>query len=240
MLNAFIKPIYQDIKLFVLDTLFPITCISCGADGVLICLDCKSIFKKLEHQLCIVCQKQAVFGLTHSKCQSPYTADGLISFYNYHDEKIAKIIIAGKYKFIPNVFAELGQIIALQLISPYPHILISNFTIVPIPLHRTRMKWRGFNQSQILAGTISHYLNIPCDNVLVRCKITKTQKDLNKEERKNNLKDAFRLSPKADIKNKKIILIDDVTTTGATLQQAAKILKQKGASKVICLTVARD
>jgi ComF family protein len=251
MFSSLLKPLYKDVKTFILDTLFPITCISCNADGLLICEDCKSTLKKIENQRCIVCQKQAVFGITHKNCQTKNSADGLVSFYNYHDEKIAKIIITGKYKFIPDVFKILGQMVASKINDSNEYKLsyfakakkdepTINYQLVPIPLHPSRLRWRGFNQSEVLAGKISELLNIPCTSVLVRCKLTKTQKDLNKADRQKNLKDAFKLTPNADMKNKNIILIDDVTTTGSTLNQAAKILKQHGAAQVICLTVARD
>lgn len=241
MLKNFIFPLYQDFKLFILNILFPIICITCEADGELICTSCKLSLKKLENQLCIVCQKQAIFGLTHPNCLTPYRADGLISFYDYHDENIAKILIAGKYKFIPDVFKELGTLVAERFQKNHMNIIGTiPYTLVPIPLHSTRLRWRGFNQSEILAKQISKYSHIPNINVLVRHKLTKTQKDLNKQERQKNLTDAFKLAPNANVKNKNILLVDDVTTTGSTLSQAAKVLKQNGAKSVICLTVARD
>jgi ComF family protein len=241
MLKNFIFPLCQDIKLFILNMLFPITCITCSADGLLICADCKSSLKKLKNQLCIVCQKQAIFGLTHPNCLTPYRADGLISFYDYHDENIAKILIAGKYKFIPDVFKILGQMLANNLSNFNDYKLpTTNYQLVPVPLHSTRLRWRGFNQSEILVKQICKYSHIPNINALVRPKLTKTQKDLNKQERQKNLVDAFKLAPNANVKNKNIILVDDVTTTGSTLSQATKVLKQNGAKSVICLTVARD
>jgi ComF family protein len=239
MLQTFVKPLFVDVKTFVLDTLFPISCLSCGTEGEFICGDCKSTIKSLEHQRCIVCQKAAPFGFTHPHCQTPHGADGLISFFDYHDEKISKIIIGGKYNFIPQTFELLGQIIAHQLSTNY-HLLSSNYSIAPIPLHVTRHRWRGFNQAEVLCKSIADVLGVPKQELLVRSKMTKTQKDLNKESRSKNVADAFKLKPGADVHNKNIILVDDVTTTGSTLQEAAKILKRNGAVKVICLTVARD
>src|ERR1700733_11380366 len=109
MYKSFIKPFYQDLRTFVLDTLFPITCLCCGKEGSFICVDCKSLLKPVPHQICIACQKPAPFGVTHALCQTPHGADGLISFYDYHDEKVAQIIISGKYKFIPGVYEILGK-----------------------------------------------------------------------------------------------------------------------------------
>jgi len=275
MYQTLIKPLFTDIKTFVLDTLFPISCLCCGKEGAFtqhhfsddnqnsiikntdcsistdnqnstksgagfICDDCRSKLKKLEHQRCIVCQKNTPFGFTHPHCQTPHGADGLISFYNYHDEAVANIIIKSKYNFLPAVFLELGKIIAGQIKTTYPLLTANSYELAYVPLHSSRQRWRGFNQAEVLCQSLSQNLGLACINVLVRCKITKTQKDLKKEGRLKNVTDAFKLNPKADVHNKNIILVDDVTTTGATLQEAAKVLKRNGAAKVICLTVARD
>jgi ComF family protein len=197
--------------------------------------------KTLEHQRCIVCQKQTPFCLTHPGCQTPHGADGLISFYDYHDEKVSQIIIKGKYSFIPGTYDVLGKIIAQKLKNDHAYLLQpTNYHLAPIPLHPTRKRWRGFNQAEVLCQAISAELNLPVADVLVRNKMTKTQKDLKRPERLKNVSEAFKLKTDVGVHNKNIILVDDVTTTGSTLQEAAKILKRNGASKVICLTVARD
>lgn len=205
------------------------------------CGVCKSSITGLEHQSCIACQKPAPFGLTHPGCQTPHGADAFISFYDYHNDKLAKIIIAGKYNFIPHCYHILAKMLATKIQKEYSYVLLAEaFSLCPIPLHPSRKRWRGFNQAEILCDTLSAELNLPVAHVLTRHKKTKTQKDLKKEQRLKNVLDAFKLTPKADIRNKNIILVDDVATTGATLQEAAKVLKRNGASKIICLTVARD
>lgn len=258
MYKTFLKPFFTDIKTFVLDTLFPISCLACGEEGTFVCNDCKSTITKLEHQRCIVCQKNTPFGLTHPHCQTPFGADGLISFLNYHDQKVADIIIKGKYNFLPGVYEELGKLAADKLKAEHQHIFADNPILVPVPLHSSRRRWRGFNQAEILCRALSEQLNLPVADVLQRSKITKTQKDLKKDARLKNVSGAFALSPSPllfkegchpqsdgvvgafTITNKNIILVDDVTTTGATLTEAAKVLKRNGAAKVVCLTVARD
>ena len=146
--------------------------------------------------------------------------------------------------------------IAEKLREAYPNLLIStNFFLAPVPLHSSRRRWRGFNQAEILCQALAEELSLPIMDVLVRNKSTKTQKDLKKEQRMKNVANVFALSPKilnpgpasaraerdgSAILNQNFILVDDVATTGATLQEAAKILKRNGAAKVICLTVARD
>lgn len=241
MYQTFLKPLFSDIKTFVLDTLFPISCLSCGKEGDFICADCKITLTELEHQRCIVCQKPTPFGLTHSLCQTPHGANALISFYDYHDEKMAKIIIGGKYNFLPGVYKILAGMIAEKIQTNFTSLLQANsYFLIPIPLHPFRRRWRGFNQAEILAQELGQNLSFPCTSVLVRCKLTKTQKDLKKDQRTKNMTGAFELKKDADVRGKNIILVDDVTTTSATLQEAAKVLKRNGAANVICLTVARD
>lgn len=167
--------------------------------------------------------------------------DGLISFLDYRDKRVSKIIIHGKYKFLPGVFSELANIAAAKMKVPgFP--AFENFTLVPIPLSSTRQRWRGFNQSQIICDRLSEALNLPVLNAIERHKNTKTQKDLKREERIINLSNAFSLSPnsKFSIPNSKFLIVDDVTTTGSTLLEAVKVLKRNGAAKVWCLTIASD
>lgn len=259
MIQSFFKPLYRDLKTLILDTLFPIHCLACETEGPkFICDDCQNKLTPLPGQFCIVCQKPSIGGLTHPKCASPHTADGLISIYDYHDEKVSDILIKGKYSFLPDVYKELGVMLAKAVKKDFPYLNATPYTLTAIPLHQWRQRWRGFNQSAILAEATAKNLDTFCASVLVRCKFTKTQKDLKKEERVKNMEAAFALSPPARggvsrpqsgrdgendnpiIRNQNFILIDDVATTGQTLLEAAKVLKRNGAAKVFCLTVARD
>ncbi len=270
MINSFLKPFYHDLKTLILDTLFPIYCLVCEQESQqFICNNCKIQLTRLPHQVCIVCHKMSIGGLTHPKCLSPHTADGLISIFDYSDEKIANILIKGKYSFIPTIYKELGLIISDILKADFPCFLQPTAynlkpTITPIPLHKWRQRWRGFNQSKVLAETLAEQFNLPTADVLLRKKFTKTQKDLKKEARIKNIASAFVLSPlsskaypelaeregvrgsfsplfsKEGVRGSSFILIDDVTTTGSTLLEATKVLKRNGAEKVFCLTVAKD
>lgn len=244
MIQYFLKPLFKDIKTFIVDTLFPITCLSCFKEGKFLCNDCAKKLQPIEHQICIVCKKTSLFGLTHPKCASPHSPDQLISFYNYHDDLVEKLIIRGKYYFIPGIFELFGHLIANKIKSDFPNLLTaSRFSLTAIPLNKWRERWRGFNQSEIICKTLSTDLNLPVVNALIRKKITRTQKDLKKEDRIKNIESAFSLSPiykSFNIQSSNFILVDDVTTTGSTLLEATKVLKRNGAHKVICLTLARD
>lgn len=111
--------------------------------------------------------------------------------------------------------------------------------ILPVPLHKNRLKFRGFNQAALLGDYISYQHSIPCiDNVLIRSTDTKTQTGFNRPERAENLKNAFTVAKPEAIKDKNILLIDDVYTTGATADSCCSELRRFGSQKVYVLTIA--
>ena len=136
------------------------------------------------------------------------------------------------------------------LMSSLGHLLISfakewipyskNYVIMPVPLHRQRLRERGFNQSLLLARILASDLGNQLDYLsLIRNRYTRAQTGLKKKERRKNVKGAFSVIQPNAIKHKEILLVDDVFTTGSTLNECARTLKESGATTVICLTVAR-
>jgi ComF family protein len=112
--------------------------------------------------------------------------------------------------------------------------------LIPVPLHVKKLRQRGFNQSLLLARALGKKYKLPVNfSLLKRSKFTLTQTGLHKNEREKNIKGAFIVTDKEKISGKKIILIDDVYTTGATINECAKTLIKAGAEKVAALTLAR-
>lgn len=111
--------------------------------------------------------------------------------------------------------------------------------LVPIPLHPARERERGFNQAALLAEIVGKSRGIACKPVLERTRYTTTQTAFDRAERMENLHDAFRLRKKMDVRELRVLLIDDVLTTGATLSECARVLKKAGASVVHAATAAR-
>lgn len=111
--------------------------------------------------------------------------------------------------------------------------------IVSVPLNKFRERIRGFNQSKLIARYLSDRLGVPSFNALVRQKKTKPQVGLTREERLINVSSAFICIDRTRVKNKIVFLVDDVATTGATLQESAKALKQSGAKKVFGVVVSK-
>lgn len=124
---------------------------------------------------------------------------------------------------------------------PYPAFNIKDFTlVVPVPLHSKRLRERGFNQSVILAREISRCLQIPLDFLALKRNIhTEPQVRLGKKQRSSNVRGAFDVSDSSKIRDRKIILVDDVYTTESTIKECSRVLMKNEASSVAVLTVAR-
>jgi ComF family protein len=149
---------------------------------------------------------------------------------------LRQIVHALKYDRRRSVAKPLGRLIA----DTGSEILAEADCVVPVPLHWRREYQRGFNQARELA----RYVGVPVIEPLVRFKATRPQVELAADRRLGNVRDAFRcrrrwFAPREDFTGKNVVLIDDVTTTGATLEVCAVLLKQAGASEVNALTVAR-
>jgi ComF family protein len=110
---------------------------------------------------------------------------------------------------------------------------------VPVPLHSKRLREREFNQAALLAGQLSLCSGLPVRDVLVRSRYTGTQTALDRAERRQNLRNAFSLRKNAEVTDQNLLLIDDVLTTGSTLDACAAILLEQGAESVRALTLAR-
>jgi ComF family protein len=114
----------------------------------------------------------------------------------------------------------------------------SNLLLVPVPLHKHRLRNRGFNQAELLARQLSFVTGVKKVNAMSRKVYTRPQQTLGRQERLNNVKNAFRVNTKM-IRGKNVVLVDDVCTSGATLIECSEELLKAGASSVAAITVAR-
>lgn len=209
------------------------------------CEGCKTKLAHFEEYLCSSCS--ATLEIAEEKriideFKRKFSEDLIISDFNsafvFHNESaIQKLIHSLKYEQNFLIGKYLG-VRTYELLRDK----IKNWhadLIIPIPLHHLRKAERGFNQSKEIAKGVSSKLNIKVNDKVVRRKrFTKTQTKFSLEERKVNIDGAFCVTNKKKIKGKKIILIDDVITTGATTKECAKMLLENGAAKVYALSVA--
>jgi len=204
-----------------------------------------------DKQICPICGEGALEGSTHKFCCRPFGLDGLTSIFAYKGP-VARAIKKLKYKFVKDLAEELVELFLSfcgeeKLFSDF--CCLSNTILVPIPLHSQRLRWRGFNQAELLGELIAGNLGIKfVPDLLIRVKDTKPQVELDRKDRQQNILGAFRRNPSSQfarqsaeqvIRKSLVLIFDDVWTTGATLKEAAKVLKRSGAKKVWGLTIAR-
>lgn len=277
----------KKIKTFILDTLFPINCITCGKENIWLCDDCFSKIPIKLEQVCPICEKNITpDGRVCFSCRKKSAFNGLLVATSYQNKTVAEAVHYYKYRFVEDIHVPLGEILIRAYLDsrlPIPDL------IIPVPLHKRRLRWRGFNQSKKLADHIGNNLTpgfpIPVANdLLVRKKYTRPQMEIkNYQRRKENLRNAFEITrpsnnsgrasytgnangannagvgiknmsvdPSCDrnwgqlkgnnnpLSGRTVLLIDDIATTGTTLFECAKVLKQNGTKEVFGVVVARQ
>lgn len=226
----------------ILDIIFPVKCISCGKDGVDLCTECLKDIPEAERE----------------------SAKWIFPLYDYRDKIIKKSLWLLKYKGrkrLARIFAKNMYEKILEELSDLS--IMENFSesiLIPIPLSSKRYRERGYNQAELLCIELikidhlrhgvdrntyfNHGVNMQLEkNILIKPKDTEHQARIkNRNERIKNMAGTFAIKDieknKNFIKGKNIILVDDILTTGATLSEARKVLKQGGARKIIAFTVA--
>lgn len=227
---------------FFMDLIFPKFCLGCGAENSYLCQSCSQTLKINHFPFCPMCKNGLVDFIRCSKHKP--CATFCLSPFSYDNNLIKNLLHKYKYEFIKDIGYDLANFMIESInkskLFSYSAIKLTGFLIVPVPLHKKRLVWRGFNQSEILARKISEKLNIEFAEALKRIKNTKPQIEMaDEKQRQENIKDAFICENPLEIKNKIIILVDDMITTGATLEECAHVLKQNGAREVWALTVAK-
>ncbi len=228
----------------ILNFFFPKRCAGCGGVGSYFCAVCLQNISQ-TNLVCPKCERPAVGGVTHPVCERRFGLDGLWSLGVY-DGALRKAVQKLKYKWV----TELGQVLVnatMDYWARYNPVLLDQikkdkgqgWIVVPVPLHKLRQNWRGFNQSALLGQTFAQKLGLEYKDCLTRIRQTKPQVGLSSGKRGENIKNAFSLNTKYHIQDTKILLVDDVWTTGSTLKECCYVLKKNGAKTVWALTLAR-
>ena len=228
-----------------LDLIYPRDCISCGniVEGgkfEYICEECIDEIYRVETPWCAICGFP-FYGVVESARSCPHCADmdpvfekgrtvflyrslgkTLVQELKYHNAKY----LLGDFKRLIHAAADLPE-------------FLKDTILVPVPLHPRKNRERGFNQSDLLARCVAKTIgNLPVENLLARIVDTSTQTRLSRENRIKNMQKAFALKEGADIKPEQIyVVVDDVFTTGATLNACCAVLRQAGARQLRVLTL---
>jgi len=217
--------VLKKIKNFLLNLFFPKFCLGCKREGEYLCQDCKELLEILK---------------IHREYKTKYLSD-LYFPLTYKSVLAKRLILSFKYEpFLKDLAETLASLVFDHFILIEEENKFSDFILIPIPLEKKRLKWRGFNQTEEVGKKLADFLKIPIlNNVLFKIKETPPQINLSEKERKKNIKGCFFVKNESLIKNKKILLFDDVYTTGTTMEEAAKVLKMAGAKEIIGIVLAR-
>jgi len=242
----------QEIKHFLLELFFPSFCLGCKKEGTLLCQDCKSTLDISEYNYCL-CNKNPLrlASLTQGKLQGKCDRcqdkklSGLYFALPYKEKFLTKkLIYQFKYEPFLKILAKYLSEILMEhfvLAKNNTENIWNESILIPVPMEKKKMKNRGYNQSEELAKELSKILQIPLSlNNLIKIKQTLPQIKLSAKERQENLKNAFSINNPEELKNKKIFLVDDVYTTGSTMEECAKTLKESGAKQVWGIAIARE
>lgn len=216
-----------EIKNLLIDLLFPGCCVSCGHEGNCLCDRCIEKIKISKNPDPV-------------RIPAAHPLMGVWIAADYDDEIIAAAIKAFKYQLLPDLGDKLAGLMSAHLSANESFRTLKFDHVVPVPLSRRRLNWRGFNQSEILGAALCRRLNrrFAC-NLLRRIRYTHPQVGLPAAERFKNIRGIFTVSPEYEIAGTKILLLDDVVTSGATLGECARILVEAGAKEVWAAVVAK-
>ncbi|MCK5413340.1 MAG: ComF family protein [Candidatus Pacebacteria bacterium] len=232
-----------------------------------ICKQCLEKIVMRKRQVCPFCEKDSDNGKTHHECQKKTFLSGVWVASEYSDDVISEAIHKLKFNFIKDISFPISKVVTKSILqvdefSDFHDLILSEFSqdsgeekiykddrkneisetiLIPVPLHKKRYNWRGFNQAFLLSEYISDEFHLRVnENLLIRQKNTKPQTKIKSmEKRRENIKGAFSVVENDFLKNKNVIIVDDVCTTSATLNECAKKLKSSGVKDVWGLVVAR-
>jgi ComF family protein len=238
--------------------LFPSDCRICGTPLIRIsrlpvCQECLDTIRPIEGGLCAICGERlfspyAVAGIPgEPRCGLCRRVEPLFAravAYGSYESGLRELIHLLKFGGVRPAANVLGRMLAEAIAALEPEFPAEGVAIVPVPLHRTKLRQRGFNQAELIAraalkiNPTRECLHL-CAGGLERTRETASQIGLTSHQRRENLRGAFRVAQPELVKDREVLVVDDVYTTGATVSECARVLRRAGASKVWVATVAR-
>jgi len=233
------RKIYKLISNFI-NLIFPERCFGCRIKGEVFCKSCQGKIITIKKPYCKICKFPYTESLTYGGCSE------CVSRYPVFKKLITAGIYNGILKKLIHLFKYHGK---KQLAEPFGKLMAEQWTkekervdyIVPVPIHSKRLKERGYNPADLLLNEFNKYFAYDKLNILIRVRPTFPQYELNRKERELNIKGAFEINQDTEglLKNKSILLIDDIFTSGITANEISRILLEAKAKEIYVLTLAR-
>lgn len=225
---------------------FPYNCAGCGVEcRDPVCEACAKKIRRVSEPFCKVCGRALPIGVFETngcgECGGEGSNYDLCRSALIYDDPVNGLV--KNFKFKRNIHC--GKYLCGTMAShvtenrPFYECCYGADCIAPVPLYPARRILRGFNQADMIAERLSTITGVPVKNILQRVRNTKQQSLLPKDQRTKNVKNAFRVRNSALTAGKKIVLVDDVVTTGATIIECSKTLKEAGAKEVVVFSLAR-
>lgn len=227
---------------FLKEILAPKKCYKCHEKGAFLCEKC--LKKTLTFSpTCYVCKASSRHFVNHVYCERSHIFfDGVLTFTHYKQPWIQKLIKDGKYYHKKDVWEDVAEIL-WKMIEEHIFEEKENILLIPTPMYFWKKILRGYNQSEVIAWHLwKKFWFLQNFSSITKVRFTSPQSHLSRSQRQENLIGAYRVDPKQKkyLQNKTVIVIDDVISTGATLNEISKILKQNGVKKVYGLVFASD
>jgi ComF family protein len=228
-----------------LELFYPSNCVGCGQpqeSGILLCEPCKATAPRIQTPFCRCCSRPFDGAIDGEFC-CPNCEDRALAFdcvvSIYQAKGVLRDLI---HRFKYGGHFHLRRVLTEFLLEAMQDSRLKETPIdclVPVPLHPTRLRERGFNQADALAESLSKRARVPVWQCVERRLYTDTQTRFDRTERMRNLRNAFVLRKNCNVRGKHLVLLDDVLTTGSTLHECALVLRAAGAESVRAVTVAR-
>jgi competence protein ComFC len=238
------KLLFGKTKDFLLDLFFPKFCVGCGREGEFVCGDC-SLFLSEASFICPSCEKGSYLGERHYKCKKRGFPEGLVNLWDYegvarkgiHQAKYDYYIAETLNDLMDRFFIRLGD--NKSRMSSFLNFLYQEDTVIAfVPAYKLRVNIKGFNQSEVIARDLGEKTGKEVVDLLEKQKKNVSQTNLNREERKENVKGVFKVKDGVDTPSR-VVLVDDVWTSGATMRECCRVLKKGGVKEVWGFTLAK-
>jgi ComF family protein len=218
-----------------LDLLFPPLCGGCGRRATHWCTDCNNQVKKIKDPYCKICGQPSVVSGLCFRCAGEKPAFTILRSWALYQGPVREVIQSLKYR--RNI--SLGLVMSHPLVELFLDLDWEVDKIIPVPLGVARLKERGYNQAVLIARPLALRIDLPCETQgLYRVRETRSQVGLSINQRRDNVRNAFK-AIKENVSGQRILLVDDVATSSATLDSCAAALLEADATDVRCLTLAR-
>lgn len=228
---------FTDVKEAALDRIFPRRCPLCGSAlpaNARVCADCSDTLEFIKPPICRFCGRP-VFDCACT--DQPFVFDRCVSPFVY-TKSIRRGMHRFKFNNAPTTASFYARYMAATVRREYKDEYIDIVTCVP--MHQADLRQRGYNQAQLLTRETGRLLELPVhNNLLVKTQRNSVQHSLTRQERQHNVEGVFEVSRSyRDLKGRTILLCDDIITTGSTLNECARVLREAGAGRVLCVTAA--